>query len=108
VRGSNPEQEEPSPSTVLTLALRIMARLWWRALLIPLICMALFFAAFVCQASSPDYRWLLHSVTPFASAAILAGLAYTNFVKTWDRWVVLAFTLPAAVSFLEFFLRVGW
>ena len=86
----------------------MMRRIWWRALRITILCGSLFLAAFVCQASSPDYRGLLHSVTPLASAAILAGLAYTSLVTTWDRWVAFLFTLCAAISFLEFFLRVGW
>ena len=66
------------------------------------------FAAFVCQASSADYRGLLHSVTLPVSAAILAGFAYTIFARTWDRWLVVPFTIGAAISFVEFFVRVGW
>jgi hypothetical protein len=82
--------------------------MWWRALIVTFLCGALSCAAFVCQASSPDYRRLLHSVTPFVSVAIVGGLAYTVLVRTWDRWAPLPFTLIAAISFLEFFLRTGW
>ena len=85
----------------------IMSRILWCAVLVT-ICVALFFAAFVCQASSPDYRGLLHSVTPFVGVSILGGLAYTIFARTWDRWVALPFTVFAGVSFLEFLGRVGW
>jgi len=85
-----------------------MRRIWWRALLVTFICGALLLAAFACQASSPDYRGLLHSVTPLASVAIVGGVAYTALMRTWDRWVPLPFTLCAAISFLEFLLRVGW
>jgi hypothetical protein len=85
-----------------------MGRIWRRALLVTFTCGALLFAAFVCQASSPDYRRLLHSVTPFVSVTISSGLAYTLVVKTWDRWIPLPFTVCAAVSFVEFFLRTGW
>ena len=72
------------------------------------ICGALLLAIFVSQVSANDYRSLLHGVTPPIGAAILAGLAYTIMVKTWDRWVTLPFTLGAMISFLMFFLRVGW
>jgi hypothetical protein len=85
-----------------------MVRIVMRELLLLLLCVVLVLAAFYCQASSPDYRWLLHGVTPFVGAAIVGGLAYTIFVKTWERWVPVPFMLCAATSFVELFARVGW
>jgi hypothetical protein len=81
---------------------------FWRGLLLVLQCLASSLAAFICQAASPDYRLLLHSVAPFVVLAILLGAAYWLLTTSWHRWVALAFTLSAALSFVEFVARVGW
>lgn len=85
-----------------------MNRTWWRTPLLTLVCGALTLSGLLCQVSSRDDRALLHAVAPIAVPAILGGLAYTIFVKTWDRWVALAFTLGAGFSFVPFYFHVGW
>lgn len=79
-----------------------------RALLFALVCGGLLATAFLCVASSSDDRGLLHGVAPFAGLTILGGLAYTIRVRTWDRWLAFALTVGAAISFVVFYLRVGW
>ena len=81
----------------------MMRRIWWRALLITILCGALF----LLRRSSAKRRrpttadCCISLITPLASAAILGGLAYTSFVRPWDRWIALVFTLCAGISFLS-------
>jgi hypothetical protein len=74
--------EQPSPSVTRAILGKPLAGL---LLVVPL-CFILFAVAFFCQASTPDYRALLHSMTPPAVVAI-AGRAFVSRVFR-SCWVV--------------------
>lgn len=85
-----------------------MSWVWLRVLLNIVVCWGLYLAAFVSQASSPDYRGLLHFVTPLTIIMISAGCLFTALVRTWDRWIPVPFILLAAWDYRELFVRAGW
>ncbi len=64
------------------------------------------FTAFVCQASSPDYRELFWTVAPVAVIHFIAVGIYFRLVSDGDRWVAVAIGGFAAASFGEMALRV--
>jgi hypothetical protein len=94
-----PQRPESVDSPYSRESLALSSRILRRAGVL-LLCFSLFFGAFLCQASSPDYHQLFRGVAPVLYGLILIGTAVSGRSFRPQRTVVLLFTLLATLAVL--------